>query len=49
MCAPRSVYSWDIIIIREGDKLFFDKRDGGLFGEFRSSFPVCEPFTNPNF
>ncbi|KAG6523258.1 eukaryotic translation initiation factor 3 subunit D-like [Zingiber officinale] len=28
MCAPRSVYSWDIIIQRVGNKLFFDKRDG---------------------
>jgi translation initiation factor 3 subunit D len=28
MCAPRSVYSWDIVIIRQGNKLFFDKRDG---------------------
>ena len=28
MCAPRSVYSWDIVVTRAGDKLFFDKRDG---------------------
>ena len=28
MCAPRSVYSWDILATRAGDKLFFDKRDG---------------------
>lgn len=28
MCAPRSVYSWDIVATRAGDKLFFDKRDG---------------------
>lgn len=50
MCAPRSVYSWDIIIVREGDKLFFDKRDGGLFGELflSSHFSACEPFNNPN-
>lgn len=33
MCAPRSVYPWDIVIVREGDKLFFDKRDGGPFGQ----------------
>ncbi|TXG74848.1 hypothetical protein ES288_1Z005100v1 [Gossypium darwinii] len=26
MCAPRSVYSWDIVIQRVGNKLFFDKR-----------------------
>ncbi|XP_008797495.2 eukaryotic translation initiation factor 3 subunit D-like [Phoenix dactylifera] len=28
MCSPRSVYSWDIVIQRVGNKLFFDKRDG---------------------
>ncbi|XP_004301579.1 PREDICTED: eukaryotic translation initiation factor 3 subunit D-like [Fragaria vesca subsp. vesca] len=28
MCAPRSVYSWDIVVTRVGNKLFFDKRDG---------------------
>lgn len=33
MCATRSVYPWDIVIIREGNKLFFDKRDGGPFGK----------------
>jgi len=27
MCSTRSVYPWDIVIVREGDKLFFDKRD----------------------
>ncbi|KAJ8097875.1 eukaryotic translation initiation factor 3 subunit D [Lipomyces tetrasporus] len=29
MCAPRSVYPWDIVVNREGDKLFLDKREGG--------------------
>jgi len=28
MCAPRSVYSWDLIINRVGDKIFIDKREG---------------------
>ncbi|KAK9467849.1 eukaryotic translation initiation factor 3 subunit D [Lipomyces arxii] len=28
MCSPRSVYPWDIVVNREGDKLFLDKRDG---------------------
>jgi len=28
MCAPRSVNSWVIVILRQGNKLFFDKRDG---------------------
>lgn len=27
MCAPRSVYSWDIVILRQGNKVFLDKRD----------------------
>ncbi|KAL8798102.1 MAG: hypothetical protein Q9182_006953 [Xanthomendoza sp. 2 TL-2023] len=28
MCAPRSVYSWDLVITRSGNKIFLDKRDG---------------------
>lgn len=28
MCAPRSVYSWDLIITRVGNKIYLDKRDG---------------------
>ncbi|KAL8873019.1 MAG: hypothetical protein Q9174_001438 [Haloplaca sp. 1 TL-2023] len=28
MCAPRSIYSWDIVITRSGNKIFLDKRDG---------------------
>ncbi|GAA5830659.1 hypothetical protein JCM11251_002552 [Rhodosporidiobolus azoricus] len=31
MTAQRSVYPWDIVLTREGDKLFFDKREGGPF------------------
>lgn len=27
MCAPRSVYPWDIVIVKQGDKVFLDKRD----------------------
>lgn len=27
MCAPRSVAPWDIVISRQGNKIFFDKRD----------------------
>ncbi|KAI5301454.1 hypothetical protein KEM55_001720, partial [Ascosphaera atra] len=26
MCAPRSIYSWDIVVIQQGNKIFFDKR-----------------------
>ncbi|KAK9458958.1 eukaryotic translation initiation factor 3 subunit D [Lipomyces oligophaga] len=28
MCSPRSIYPWDIVVTREGNKLFFDKREG---------------------
>lgn len=28
MCAPRSVYSWDLVITRQGNKIYLDKRDG---------------------
>lgn len=31
MCAPRSVYSWDILVQRVGTKLFLDKRDRSNF------------------
>ena len=27
MCSPRSVYPWDIVIVRHGNKIFLDKRD----------------------
>lgn len=27
MCAPRSVYPWDIVILKQGDKVYLDKRD----------------------
>ena len=27
MCAPRSVYPWDIVIVRQGGKIFLDKRE----------------------
>ncbi|KAH9825728.1 Eukaryotic translation initiation factor 3 subunit D [Teratosphaeria destructans] len=28
MCAPRSVYSWDIILLKQNGRIFIDKRDG---------------------
>ncbi|BGP13144.1 hypothetical protein JCM10213_000278 [Rhodosporidiobolus nylandii] len=31
MTAQRSVNPWDIVLTREGDKLFLDKREGGPF------------------
>lgn len=27
MCATRSVYSWDIVIVQQGNKIYFDKRE----------------------
>lgn len=33
MCCTRSNYSWDIVIEKIGDKLFFDKRDNTEFGK----------------
>lgn len=32
MCCTRSNYSWDIVIEKIGEKLFFDKRDNTEFG-----------------
>lgn len=29
MCARSSVYGWDVVFTRQGDRLFIDKRDGG--------------------
>ena len=53
MCAPRSVYPWDIVIVREGNSVFFDKRDGGPFdtvtvNENASDPPQDPPPPNPN-
>lgn len=28
MCSNRSVYSWDLVILRQGNKVFIDKREG---------------------
>ena len=54
MCAPRSVYPWDIVIVREGDKLYLDKRDGGPFDTVTVNENAADPpqdpttATNPN-
>ena len=32
MCANRSVYPWDIVVVRDGDKVYFDKRPNSAFG-----------------
>lgn len=28
MCSPRSVYSWDLVLTKQGDKIFIDRREG---------------------
>lgn len=28
MCSPRSVYSWDIVMVKQNGKIYIDKRDG---------------------
>ncbi len=35
MCCSRSVYPWDIVVSKVGNKIFMDKRDGSNFGEFQ--------------
>ncbi|KAI0068546.1 translation initiation factor eIF-3 subunit D [Artomyces pyxidatus] len=48
MCAPRSVYPWDIVIVREGDKVFFDKRDGGPFDTVTVNENASDPPQDPS-
>ena len=36
MTAPRSLYSWDIVVERVKDKLFLDKRDDSEIGMHKS-------------
>ncbi|KAF8231407.1 translation initiation factor eIF-3, subunit D [Tricholoma matsutake] len=47
MCAPRSVYPWDIVIVREGNNLFFDKRDGGPFDTVTVNENAADPPQDP--
>lgn len=46
MGATRSVYSWDVIAYRVGDKLFFDKRDTGGFSNPVDALTVSETATD---
>jgi translation initiation factor 3 subunit D len=41
------VYPWDIVIVREGDKLFFDKRDGGPFDTVTVNENATDPPQDP--
>src|SRR4051794_29997919 len=47
MTAARSVYSWDLIAHRIGDKLFLDKRDTGSFLNPIDSLTVSETAAEP--
>ena len=47
MCATRSVNPWDIVIVREGNKLFFDKRDGGPFDTVTVNENAADPPQDP--
>ncbi|KAF0719939.1 eukaryotic translation initiation factor 3 subunit D-like isoform X2 [Aphis craccivora] len=43
MCCTRSNYSWDIVIEKVGDKLFFDKRDNTEFDLLTVNETAVEP------
>ncbi|EGO02232.1 hypothetical protein SERLA73DRAFT_104617 [Serpula lacrymans var. lacrymans S7.3] len=47
MCAPRSVYPWDIVILREGNNLYLDKRDGGPFDTVTVNENASDPPQDP--
>ena len=46
MTAPRSVYSWDIIVHKVGNKLFFDKRDNSQIDFLTVNETAAEPPTD---
>ncbi|KAJ3891708.1 eukaryotic translation initiation factor 3 subunit D [Lentinula edodes] len=48
MCAPRSIYPWDIVIVREGNSLYFDKRDGGPFDTVTVNENAADPPQDPS-
>lgn len=43
MAAPRSAFSWDLIVNRVGDKLFLDKRAGSII-DFATSMETANDF-----
>jgi translation initiation factor 3 subunit D len=47
MCAPRSVNPWDIVILRQGNKLFFDKRDGSQLDFVSVNENAADPPMDP--
>ena len=47
MAAPRSIYPWDIVVIREGENLYFDKREGGPFDTVTVNENASDPPQDP--
>jgi len=43
MCATRSVISWDVVVQRVGDKLFFDKRENSEFDLLTVNETAADP------
>lgn len=43
MCAPRSVYSWDIVMLKEGGHIFIDKREGSSLDMVTVNENAAEP------
>jgi len=43
MCAHRSVYPWDIVVVRDGDKVYFDKRPNSAFDYVTVNENAVEP------
>ncbi|RKP25175.1 eukaryotic translation initiation factor 3 subunit D [Syncephalis pseudoplumigaleata] len=43
MCATRSVNPWDILITREGNKIYMDKRDGSVFDVYSVNENAADP------
>merc|ERR1719355_496033 len=43
MCCTRSVYSWDIVVQKIGEKIFLDKRDNTEFDLLTVSETAAEP------
>lgn len=48
MCSPRSFDSFDIVVNKVGDSLFFDKRDGSILDLVTVDETAAEPPTNEN-
>eukprot|EP00211_Chloroparvula_japonica_P001298 CAMPEP_0119132946 /NCGR_PEP_ID=MMETSP1310-20130426/12664_1 /TAXON_ID=464262 /ORGANISM="Genus nov. species nov., Strain RCC2339" /LENGTH=575 /DNA_ID=CAMNT_0007123615 /DNA_START=61 /DNA_END=1788 /DNA_ORIENTATION=+ len=46
MCATRSVYSWDILVRREGNNLYFDKRENSQIDFLTVDETAAEPPTD---